>query len=97
MMSRNSALVRLILMAKLSSIKNTITWPRAFRVRRFSRSNSSSMLSLLRNRIESPKNPVTLQNSSAPDRFCHLLRPDDHARHRTDTYQAYLFLLDVLH
>src|SRR6516164_11689138 len=63
MMSRSSDFVRLTLIAKLSSTKNTANLPRVRRARSLRRSISLTMLSLLRNRIESPKNPVTVQNS----------------------------------
>ena len=61
--SRSSDFVRFTLMAKLSSTKNTAICPRVERARALSRSISSTMLWLVRNRIESPKNPVTVQNS----------------------------------
>src|SRR5207302_7158271 len=60
---RSRDFVRLILIAKLSSMKKTMTWVRAFRARRLSLKSSSTMLLLVRKRIESPKNPVTVQNS----------------------------------
>src|ERR1022692_2576602 len=63
MMSRSSDFVRFPLMAKLSSTKNTATCPLVRRARAFNSSSSSTMLWLDRNRIESPKNPVTVQNS----------------------------------
>ena len=62
-MSRSSDLSRFLFIARLSSIKNTAIWPRSFLARAFSRSSSSMTLSLVRKRIESPKNPVTVQNS----------------------------------
>src|SRR5262249_59637608 len=49
--------VRLILMAKLSSIKNTATCPLSLSARAFNSSSSSTTLSLVRNLIESPKKP----------------------------------------
>ena len=52
-----------MLIAKLSSIKKTATCPRSFRARRLSISSSLTTLSLVRKRMESPKNPVTVQNS----------------------------------
>jgi len=61
--SRSSDLVRLALMAKLSSTKNTATCPLVRRARAFNSSSSSTMLWLDRKRMESPKNPVTVQNS----------------------------------
>ena len=63
MMSRKSDLVRFTLMAKLSSIKKTAIWPSSLCARAFNRSSSSTTLSLLRKRMESPKKPVTVQNS----------------------------------
>jgi hypothetical protein len=63
MMSLSSAFVRLTLMARLSSMKKTATCPRSRRARPFRRSNSPTTDSLVRNRIESPKKPVTVQNS----------------------------------
>ena len=63
MMSRSRDLVRLILIAKLSSIKKIVILPRSFSARRLSRSSSATTLSFERKRIESPKNPVTVQNS----------------------------------
>ncbi len=63
MISRNSDLVRFTLMAKLSSIKKTTIWPSSLRARALSRRSSSTTLSLLRKRMESPKKPVTVQNS----------------------------------
>ncbi len=63
MMSRSSDLVRLMLMAKLSSMKKTAIWPFSLRARAFNSSSSLTTLSLVRKRIESPKNPVTVQNS----------------------------------
>src|SRR4029077_14748005 len=63
MMSRSSDLVRLTLMAKLSSMKKTAIWPPSLRARAFSSSNSLTTLAFVRNRMESPKNPVTVQNS----------------------------------
>jgi len=62
-MSRSNDFVRFTLIAKLSSIKNTAIWPRSFLARSFSSKSSFTTLSLVRNRIESPKNPVTVQNS----------------------------------
>src|SRR5215472_10449166 len=63
MMSRSNDFVRFTLMAKLSSIKKTAIWPPSSRARAFSSNNSFTTLSLVRNRMESPKNPVTVQNS----------------------------------
>ena len=63
MISRNSDLVRFTLMAKLSSMKKTAIWPFSFRARAFNISSSFTTLSFVRKRIESPKNPVTVQNS----------------------------------
>ena len=61
--SRNSDLVRLTLIAKLSSTKNTAALPLLLLARSLIFSISSTMLRLDRNRIESPKKPVTVQNS----------------------------------
>src|SRR3989442_9327253 len=63
MIARRSDLVRFTLMAKLSSTKKTAILPLLARARSFSISISCTMLSLVRNRIESPKKPVTVQNS----------------------------------
>ena len=63
MISRNRDLVRLMLIAKLSSMKKTAIWPRSFLARAFSKRSSLTTLSLVRKRMESPKNPVTVQNS----------------------------------
>ena len=63
MMSRRSDFVRFPLMAKLSSTKNTAIFPRVRLARSFRSNISSTMLWFERNRIESPKNPVTVQNS----------------------------------
>ena len=63
MMSRSSDLVRFTLMAKLSSTKKTAILPRVLPRARLQRSISSTMLWLVRKRMESPKNPVTVQNS----------------------------------
>jgi len=56
-------LVRLMLMAKLSSMKKTAIWPRSLLARAFRRSSSLTTLSLVRKRMASPKKPVTVQNS----------------------------------
>src|SRR5713226_4866553 len=63
MMSRSNDFVRFTLMAKLSSMKNTAIWPPSSRARAFSSKSSFTTLSLVRKRMESPKNPVTVQNS----------------------------------
>src|SRR6185503_14331591 len=63
MMSRKSDFVLLILIAKLSSTKNTEITPPSALARAFNVNNSSTILSFVRKRIESPKNPVTVQNS----------------------------------
>src|SRR6266404_6202586 len=63
MMSRSNDFVRFTLMAKLSSMKNTAIWPPSSRARAFSSSSSFTTLSFVRKRMESPKNPVTVQNS----------------------------------
>ena len=63
MMSRSSDFVRFTLMAKLSSTKKTAILPLRARRALLQRSISSTMLSLVRKRIESPKKPVTVQNS----------------------------------
>src|SRR5438445_10703529 len=63
MISRSNDFVRFTLMAKLSSMKKTAIWPPSARARDFSSNSSFTTLSLVRKRIESPKNPVTVQNS----------------------------------
>jgi hypothetical protein len=43
--------------------KKTAVWPLSLRARAFNKSSSLTTLSLVRKRMESPKNPVTVQNS----------------------------------
>ena len=62
MMSRSNDFVRFTLMAKLSSMKNTAIWPPSPLCARCQQS-SFTTLSFVRKRMESPKNPVTVQNS----------------------------------
>ena len=62
-MSRKRDFTRLTLMARLSSMKKTATCPRSLRARSLSRSSSPMTDSLVRKRMESPKKPVTVQNS----------------------------------
>ena len=61
--SRKSPFNRFLLIARLSSMKKTAIWPLSLFARAFSRRSSSTTLSLVRNLIESPKKPVTVQNS----------------------------------
>ena len=63
MMSLRSDFVRFMLMARLSSMKKTATCPRSRRARSLSLSSSETTDSFVRKRIESPKKPVTVQNS----------------------------------
>ncbi len=63
MMSRRRDLVRLTLMAKLSSMKKMAIWPSSLWARFFKSRSSLTTLSFVRKRMESPKNPVTVQNS----------------------------------
>ena len=61
-MSRNSDFVRLILIAKLSSTKNTeISPPLALACFQCQEFVDNTLIGA--ERIESPKNPVTVQNS----------------------------------
>src|SRR5260370_40596298 len=62
-MSRNNDFVRFTLMAKLSSMKKTAIWPPSLLARAFNIINPFNTLSLVRKRMESPKKPVTVQNS----------------------------------
>ena len=63
MISRSSDLVRRGLMAKLSSMKKTAIFPFSRFSSAFSISSSLTTLSFERKRMESPKKPVTVQNS----------------------------------
>src|SRR5438874_8067509 len=63
MISRSSDFVRRRLIAKLSSMKKTAIFPFLRFSRDLSAKSSLITLSLERKRMESPKKPVTVQNS----------------------------------
>ena len=61
--SRRSDLSLFLLIARLSSMKKTAICPFSALARALSLKSSSTTLSFERKRIESPKKPVTVQNS----------------------------------